>query len=86
MCTFSCLLCVESQEELSARLLLSDAAWFDLIPYVVTFFKVSQVFLYTPEWHSEIRLFFFLFIMKENVKYRKDMGFRTLYCITKHVG
>lgn len=63
MCTFSCLLCHESQEELSAHM-LSDAAWFDLIPYVVTLFKIllyySIFILYTPEWHSEIRLFVIL--------------------------
>lgn len=48
MCTFSCLLCDELQEELSAHVLLSDAAWFDLIPYAVTLFKIFSIYSLYP--------------------------------------
>lgn len=72
MYTFSCLLCDESQEELSAHM-LSNAAWFDLIPYVVTLFKLVSIYsLYTRMAQWNLILLCSNFIMK-------DMGFQTLY-------
>lgn len=53
MCAFFCLLSDVSQGELSAHVLLSDAAWFDLIPYVVTLFKIFFSLFFIPQNGTE---------------------------------